>query len=235
MKDSIVTPTGTAVATGKRKNRIISEPSLCRTISLDVAVDHAEFDPAALAKLIPNPGTEWDLEAHSLTGPLRLGGRGNDAYRLTGSTAVHGTGSGKHYHIRVTGSLEPKPFRAASRLPTVAEFFTAVMKGVRSKGAASVSVMGQHFYPREWWTGDALPVPLPSRGHDYGAQLTGLEVTYAAESEPERVILSAVDDSFVVLTLFEFDSVASDAFNDSLRRSAEIGARLFVDPSTERA
>jgi hypothetical protein len=205
----------------------------CVSIEIDITIPKDAFDPSALARVIPHDDS-LDFTTQSLSGPLRLGGRGHDDYRIVGRSAFHDTDEDKHYHFSVAGYLATKPFAADTDNPTVSEFFGAIVKGI-SRPAASILVVGRHAYPRTWWRGTGgldLPVPLsgptPSAEESTPAQLTGVEVTY---DNSDRVLISAVGDAdFATLTYFVLPDVASDLFRIAVERSAQLGARFLRSP-----
>jgi hypothetical protein len=221
-----------ANATPKTKRRKVS---LCHAISVDVTIDRDDFDPSDLARVIPKNEGTWDLTRETVTGPLRLGGRGNDEYKVVGRSSLHDTKlSPPHYHISVHGTLAPKPIAAQRGLPSVKEFFAAVRKGIASADSLTVTVIGEQTYPRDWWTGQTLPVPLPPKAaQDEVAQLTGIEISYASDGGTDRIMVTSHPERFSVVTIFSYDGVVPDLFNEAVQRALDLGARWFVDPSPE--
>ncbi|HEX8319175.1 hypothetical protein [Longimicrobium sp.] len=211
----------------------LARATRCSLIRVDLVVPNDVFDIGPLARAIPTEG-DWDVSTEALSGPLRMGGRGHDEFRISGTSALHGEGGEPHYHFSVYGSLAKKPFKAAKSIPTVRAFFGAIAEGIHGDSKPLVTVVGQHRYPREWWTGDTLPVPLPARDgkKDYGAQLSGVEITYEGDAGTERLMVSALsDDMFGVATVFQYTRVDADLFGSAIQRSADLATRMFVEPS----
>lgn len=212
--------------TNSSKRRV--EQGRCSSIRIEVVVSRERFDISHLAKVIPIEKSE--LESRTFSGPLRLGGRGHEAFRLSGTTAFYQSPQ-PHYHFIVTGTAIPKraPDRSA---PSVLDFFAAIAKGIKAGPSTLVSIVGHHVYPPDWWLGEPLPVPLPPRdGQETGATLSGIEVSYENDPIPNRLSVSAGDDAFYVVTIVYLDNVSRELFQTAVERAEALAARMFMDPS----
>jgi hypothetical protein len=206
------------------------EASRFRTINIDLVIDRDEFDVSALEEVIPIP-EGYELATQTLTGPLRIGARGNDEFRLIGTSSFHDTRK-PHYHITVNGTAIRKPTTPKKSAPRVADFFRAIANGIKPTATPSVVVLTQHRFPHDWWRGTALPVPLPPvGGEDHGAQLSGVEITFGSDTGTERLLVSAFGEQFSVVTMFRYKNVSANLFSDAVHRSAELTARMFQEPS----
>lgn len=194
-----------------------------------------DFDPSPLARKIPS-GNPADLSRETLSGPLRMGGRGKEQYRIVGRSALHNLEGNRHYHFSVTATRASKPFAAPEKSPTLADFYGAIAEGVSSGAKVDVVVAGNHLYPPEWWRrtgGLYLPVPVvpSSEGRvqdEPTAQLTGFEVTY---SDGESVLITRGDEHFFATTMFEpAHPVTADLFNVAVEHSGQIAGRWFGEP-----
>lgn len=212
-----------------------AETTRCRSISVDVVIPKDDFDPSALGEIIVREsGKDWDLTTSTVSGPLRMGGKpgASAGLRLIGRSAFHSPAEGvPHYHISVYATKAAHRATSLKDVPTVRQFFSAVAKGIRDENAVMVNVVSDFTFPRDWWTGEPLPVPLPPHGEqDYGAQLTGVEVTYDSDAGFEKVFVTAEGDTFGVVTFLAVGSVAPGLFEEVSTRAADLAARLFVNP-----
>lgn len=202
----------------------------CETIQLDTLVPQDEFDTSVLSRLIVIEG-ERDF-SEGVSGPLRLGGRGGDDFRITASVHLHKS-KVPHYHITVRGSVprSKKGVTPERQWPTLETFFETIADGLEDPDEVDTYILTQHRYPRGWWKGAMeLPVPLPSRPGEKqaDAELTGLEVSYRGESGTERVLLTTSNEDFrVIISFVHSGSMRGDLFSKTLRRATVIGGRLF--------
>lgn len=195
-------------------------------IELTATVPEDAFDASVLSRLFPAE-IEGDF-SQGATGPLRIGGRGKDDFRITASIDLHKTPE-PHYHVWVHGVASKAGVDAKTEWPTVATFFETVAAGLKNPEGVELNVLVEHRYPRGWWRGGmSLPVPLPGiQGETHaGAELTGLEVSYSNEDGTERVLITSRNETFRVFISF-LSGVQRDLFTIALRRSAMIGERLF--------
>lgn len=206
----------------------LSEETRCLGIDFNITVAEDALDHTVFSAIV---GSEFDLKQTAMAGPLKLGGRGKDDFRITGTIEFHPTESNPHFHLTVRANALEHPISAKPDWPTVRQFFGMLGAGLREPEDLSGRITGQHVYPRDWWGGMELPQPLPfgTQANRSDAELTGLEVSYGGETGPERVLLSlAAGDRFMVVTHFPMSGpVRDDFFHQAVRRSAGIGERLF--------
>jgi hypothetical protein len=218
---------GTTVA-AKKPAKNVSKETSCLGVDLAITIPEDDFDPTVFSDMLG--GREFDFVHNAVSGPVRLGGRGKDDFRITAVIERHPTTEDSHYYIVIHATQAQRPVAAKSDWPTTAEFFRTVARGIREPSEVTTRVIGQHAYPRDWWRGMELPQPLPfgTQSNRSDAELTGLEVAYKSDDGPETVLLTARTEVFVVVTQFTLSGpVREDWFYTAVRRSASIGERLF--------
>jgi hypothetical protein len=206
---------------------------------MSIVIAEDALDLSELGGLIPPIG-EGDFKAGpGATGPLRLGGRGRDDFRITATVQFHKTEDFPHYHVALWATAEEGGFTPKGDLLTISAFFSAIASGLSESARIGIHVEGEHSYPHAWWKGAMeLPVPLPAVPGESNpdAELTGIEVSYTGEIGTERVSVSMQEESFTVSTEFFLrEPIGPDLFAVALRRSGAIGGRLFdqdTRPST---
>ena len=219
------------VAVPRKPGGRLREATRCGSIEIDVIVPEDSFDPTHLAKVLSD--TELGVPKQVVRGPLRLGSRGNEDFRIAGRYIVHSSGDDEapHHHITVT-AVSTGAFKAKKEWPTVSEFFGAIGKGV-SDPNPEIRVFGIHTYPRELWKGMKLPVSLGPNadGEQVEAELTGVEVSFKTDNGTETVLVSGKRDEFIVATIFFLSSnVGPDLFELALNHSSELATKLFRQP-----
>lgn len=229
-----MTGAGATVAQPSAVKRLSAEAN-CLSLDVNITIPKEAFDPAVLVKIVG--AEDFDLSTNALTGPLRLGGvRGKEDFSIRGTVELHETKPYPHYHISVqAANTDPMPVKAS--WPTAAEFFRTIAEGLSDPNAPRIRILGQHSYPREWWGGMELPQPLPfgTAENRSDADLTGLEVSYRGENGIERVLLSALEERFLVITFFTPATLVSEGFLvDTIKQSASIGERLFNQVAQKR-
>lgn len=209
----------------------LAETLHCRSLRLSIVIAEDAFDLSELGRLIPPIGEEDFKVGPGATGPLRLGGRGRDDFRITATVQFHNTEEFPHYHVAILATVEEGRVIPKADLLTIPAFFGAIVTGVKDTTQVGIHVEGEHSYPRTWWKGAMdLPVPLPSvPGESHpDAELTGIQVSYTGEIGTERVSVGLEDEVFTVSTEFFLrEPLGPDLFAAALRRSAAIAGRLF--------
>jgi hypothetical protein len=200
---------------------------------MSVTIAEDGLDISELGRLVPTIGAVDFAESAGASGPLRLGGRGKDDFRLTATVQLHRIEQYPHWHLSIRATASKDGVVVPREVPTLSEFFGAVVTGLSQPDSVAIFIDGDHIYPRAWWKRGTIELPVPySREGQPEAELTGVEVSYKAEIEPERVSVSVRGDTFVVLTSFLLpEPIGPDLFAVAVRRSAAIAGRLFDQPT----